>query len=71
MSKTPKRRMKGAWMPDDRLLTRAELLIILRTNSDTFSRWVREKRVPQPDVKTTQKNQQWKVSSLRAAGLNI
>lgn len=58
-------------MSDDKLLSRAELAAVLRTNSDTLGRWVRQKRVPPPDVKTTQKNQQWKVSSLRAAGLNI
>lgn len=58
-------------MTDDALLKRSELVLLLRINTGTFGRWMREKRVPLPDINTTRKNQQWKVSSLRAAGLNI
>lgn len=56
---------------DAQLLKRPELVERLRINTATLGRWVREKRIPPPDINTTRKNQQWKVSSLRAAGLNV
>jgi predicted site-specific integrase-resolvase len=58
-------------MGDDVLLKRAELVQRLRINTGTLGRWMREKRIPPPDIATTRKNQQWKVSTLRAAGLNV
>jgi predicted site-specific integrase-resolvase len=58
-------------MPDDTLLKRHELVARLRISSDTLRRWLVEKRIPPPDIATTRKNQQWRVSSLRAAGLNL
>jgi predicted site-specific integrase-resolvase len=58
-------------MPDDTLLKRPELVARLRISSDTLRRWLQANRIPPPDINTTRKNQQWRVSSLRAAGLNI
>lgn len=55
----------------DPLLTRAEIVARLRISSETMRRWVRDKRIPPPDVDITQKSQQWKLSTLHAAGLRI
>jgi len=64
-------RRKDKRMPDDYYLTRAELARVFGIKSPTLGRWLREKRIPPPDKAVTQKTQQWRVSSLRAAGLSI
>jgi hypothetical protein len=58
-------------MPPDHLLTRAEIVALLRVSSDTFRRWQKAEKVPPADVAPTRKTQQWKVSTLHAAGLRI
>jgi hypothetical protein len=58
-------------MPDDQLLTRAEIVAILRVSSETFRRWQLAKKVPPADVAPTRKTQQWRRSTLHAAGLRI
>jgi transcriptional regulator with XRE-family HTH domain len=58
-------------MTDDRLFTRAELARLLGICSDTLTRWLREKRLPPPDIAPTRKAQQWRRSSLHRAGLPV
>ncbi len=55
----------------DEFLPRAELAKRLGICSDTLTRWIREKRVPPPDLAPTRKTQQWRRSSLQTAGLNL
>jgi hypothetical protein len=58
-------------MTQDILLTRAEIVARLRISSETFRRWCAANKVPPPDVSLTRKTQQWKLSTLHAAGLRI
>ncbi len=57
---------------DDRTIFRRELMAALNvTSSETIRRWVRDKRLPSPDVNLSQRTQGWRVSTLRAAGINL
>ena len=57
---------------DDRTIYRKELMAALNvTSSETLRRWVRDKRLPAPDVNLSQRTQGWRVSTLRAAGINL
>lgn len=54
---------------EDPLYTRDELIRRHRISSRTLSRWIKERRVPPPDIAPTRQGQQWRHSTLRAAGL--
>lgn len=58
-------------MSQDDLLTRDELARALRKSSATLSRWLREKRLPPPDLAPTRQAQQWRRSTLHAAGIKV
>lgn len=55
----------------DRVLWRADLRAALGCSPDTLRRYIRDKKVPNPDVHLSQRTMGWKVSTLRAAGLNL
>lgn len=55
----------------DRVLWRADLRAALGCSPDTLRRYIRDKKVPPPDVHLSQRMMAWKVSTLRAAGLNL
>jgi len=55
----------------DRVLWRADLRKALGCSPDTLRRYVRDKKLPEPDVNLTQRMMGWKVSTLRAAGINL
>lgn len=55
----------------DRLLLRDELAGVCHVSSATLSRWMREGKLPPPDVAITRKAQQWRLSSLHRAGIMI
>jgi hypothetical protein len=40
-------------------------------SSETIRLWIRDKRIPAPDVKITSKSHGWKLSTLRAAGIPL
>lgn len=56
---------------DDRLLTRADLREKFGVCSATLRRWAKDKKLPTPDVNLSQRTQAWRLSTLRAAGLNL
>ncbi len=57
---------------DDRTIFRKELMAALNiTSSETIRRWLRDKRLPAPDVNLSQRTQGWRVSTLRKAGINL
>lgn len=56
---------------DDRLLTRADLKKEFKVCSETLRRWKKDKKLPAPDVNLSQRTQAWRLSTLRAAGLNL
>lgn len=57
---------------DDRTIYRKELMAALNvTSSETIRRWLKSERLPPPDVNLSQRTQGWRVSTLRAAGINL
>lgn len=55
----------------ERYYTRHELQAILGRSSETVRRWIKTGVLPPPDVAPTRETQQWKRSTLHAAGLRI
>lgn len=56
----------------DRVLTRAELMAAINvTTTETIRRKLRDKKIPPPDVKLSQRIVGWRVSTLRKAGINV
>jgi len=43
----------------------------LGVTSETIRRWLRDKKLPAPDVDLSRKTRAWKVSTLQAAGFNL
>lgn len=58
-------------MKNDRVIWRGDLQTMLQVSSETVRRWMREGRLPRPDVALTQKTMGWKLSTLRSAGINL
>jgi hypothetical protein len=56
---------------DDRVIWRPDLQAQLDVHSETLRRWLRDGKLPPPDVDLSQRTKGWKVSTLRAAGINI
>jgi predicted site-specific integrase-resolvase len=57
--------------PDDRVIYRCDLQAELRVSSETVRRWLKAGRLPRPDVAITRRTQGWRLSTLRAAGINL
>ena len=55
----------------DPIIKRRDLQQRLGVASDTMRRWMRDKRLPDPDFKLTRENMGWRLSTLRAAGINV
>lgn len=55
----------------DRVIWRADLRKELNCCPDTLRRYIRDKKLPPPDVHMSQRTMGWKVSTLRAAGVNL
>lgn len=55
----------------DRLIMRGELHDELGVTSETVRRWMRDGKLPKPDVDLSLRTRGWKLSTLRAAGLNL
>lgn len=59
-------------MNDDRVIWRSELMKLCNvTSTETIRRWLKEDRLPKPDVRLSQRTTGWKLSTLRAAGINV
>ena len=57
--------------PEDQVIYRPELCKLLKVCSETMRIWIRDKRLPKPDVAMTQRRVGWKVSTLRKAGIGV
>ena len=55
----------------DRVIFRPELMQITGVTSETVRRWMKANRLPAPDVALSRKTLGWRVSTLRAAGINL
>lgn len=55
----------------DRIFWRCDLRAALHCSPDTLRRFIRDKKLPAPDVNLSQRTMGWKASTLRAAGINL
>ncbi len=55
----------------DRVIWRPQLQQMMGVTSETIRRWMRDHRLPEPDVAMSSKTLGWRVSTLRAHGVNL
>lgn len=55
----------------DRVIWRRELQDTTKVSSETLRRWMKDGKVPKPDVHISNRTVGWRISTLRAAGINI
>lgn len=55
----------------DPIIWRRELQALMEVSSETIRRWVRDKKLPPPDIHISPKRQGWRLSTLRALGINL
>lgn len=55
----------------DRVIWRRELQAAAHVSSETIRRWMRDAKLPAPDVDLSHRTKGWRVSTLRAAGINL
>lgn len=55
----------------DRVIWRRELQAAASVSSETIRRWMRDGKLPLPDVNLSHRTKGWRVSTLRAAGINL
>lgn len=55
----------------DRVIYRPELMTQLNVGTETIRRWMKEEKLPKPDVNISQKTKGWKLSTLQAAGIGL
>lgn len=57
--------------PVDPMVWRKDLPKRLDCNTETIRRWMHSGKLPKPDVEITLRKRGWKLSTLRAAGINL
>jgi predicted DNA-binding transcriptional regulator AlpA len=55
----------------DRVIWRKDLMAILGVTTVCMSIWLKAGKFPKPDVDISQKAKGWRISTLRAAGINL
>lgn len=55
----------------DRVIWRRELQAATEVSSETVRRWMRDGKLPRPDVNLSYRTKGWRMSTLRAAGINL
>jgi predicted DNA-binding transcriptional regulator AlpA len=55
----------------DRVIWRRELQAATMVSSETVRRWMRDGKLPLPDVALSHRTKGWRMSTLRAAGINL
>lgn len=58
-------------MTDDPIIWRSELHTRLQRSSETVRRWIKANKLPAPDVSLSLRTRGWRLSTLRAAGINL
>ncbi len=58
-------------MSDDTVIWRKDLAKLLNRSSETIRQWMLSGKLPKPDVDLSLKTRGWKLSTLRAAGINL
>lgn len=55
----------------DRVIWRPDFQRFMGVNTETVRRWLKAGKLPPPDVAMSRRTQGWRLSTLRAAGVNI
>lgn len=55
----------------DPVIWRADLAKRLQRSSETVRKWIASGKLPKPDVDLSLKTRGWKLSTLRAAGIDL
>ncbi len=55
----------------DTVIWRPQLQGALGVTSETMRRWIKDGKLPRPDVDLSRRTRGWKASTLRAAGLAL
>lgn len=55
----------------DRVIWRHDLQTMMSVTSETMRRWIKQGRLPKPDVAMSQKTMGWRLSTLHNSGINI
>jgi hypothetical protein len=55
----------------DRIIFRADLQAQLKVGSEAIRRWIRDGKLPTPDVNISLRTRAWRLSTLQAAGINL
>ena len=55
----------------DRVIWRPQLQELMGVTSETVRRWMKDKRLPPPDVAMSRRTLGWRISTLRASGVNL
>ena len=63
--------MNDTQTTDDRVIWRADLCTSLKVCSETIRRYMKADKLPRPDVQLSRRTMGWKLSTLRAAGIDI
>ena len=56
---------------EDRVIWRKDLCAQCKVCSETVRRWLNSGKLPKPDVEISRRTMGWKLSNLRAAGIDI
>lgn len=56
---------------EDRIIWRCDLHAVLNVSSEAVRRWLNSGKLPPPDIDLSRRTRGWKVSTLRAAGIDL
>lgn len=56
---------------EDRVIWRRELQEATKVSSETMRRWMKSGKLPEPDVNLSNRTKGWRISTLRAAGIDL
>lgn len=55
----------------EKIIWRADLPALFKKSDETIRRWIRDGKLPKPDVELTQQSRGWKVRTLHEAGIKV
>lgn len=58
-------------MTTDKVIMRHDLQAMMSVTSETMRRWIKQGRLPKPDVAISYRTMGWKVSTLINSGINL
>ena len=58
-------------MSNDKVIWRHDLQSMMSVSGETVRRWIKQGRLPKPDVAMSFKTMGWKMSTLQNSGINL